>query len=144
MWKQSVWTSTISSHLATLHLKPGGLLTLSGAKAALTGTGGTLAHTHTHTHVFTVLIMMTWLVHVSRQGCRQTLIYWRTHCAYSFVVQPANSCNVGNRKRCRALTRELTYWWSEPRGISRSSQQWEEKVSIKWIQENKTRGKKKE
>ncbi|XP_037317951.2 quinoid dihydropteridine reductase a [Pungitius pungitius] len=40
MWKQSVWTSTISSHLATLHLKPGGLLTLSGAKAALSGTGG--------------------------------------------------------------------------------------------------------
>lgn len=40
MWKQSVWTSTISSHLASLHLKPGGLLTLAGAKAALSGTGG--------------------------------------------------------------------------------------------------------
>lgn len=40
MWKQSVWTSTISSHLAALHLKPGGLLTLAGAKAALSGTGG--------------------------------------------------------------------------------------------------------
>ncbi|XP_037636852.1 quinoid dihydropteridine reductase a [Sebastes umbrosus] len=44
MWKQSVWTSTISSHLATLHLKPGGLLTLSGAKAALTGTGGMVGY----------------------------------------------------------------------------------------------------
>lgn len=40
MWKQSVWTSTISSHLASLHLKQGGLLTLAGAKAALSGTGG--------------------------------------------------------------------------------------------------------
>ncbi|KAF3838760.1 hypothetical protein F7725_010528 [Dissostichus mawsoni] len=40
MWKQSVWTSTISSHLAALHLKPNGLLTLAGAKAALSGTGG--------------------------------------------------------------------------------------------------------
>ncbi|XP_067375165.1 quinoid dihydropteridine reductase a isoform X2 [Channa argus] len=39
MWKQSVWTSTISSHLASLHLKPGGLLTLAGAKAGLSGTG---------------------------------------------------------------------------------------------------------
>uniref|UniRef100_A0A3Q3K376 Quinoid dihydropteridine reductase a n=1 Tax=Monopterus albus TaxID=43700 RepID=A0A3Q3K376_MONAL len=40
MWKQSVWTSTISSRLAALHLKPDGLLTLAGAKAALSGTGG--------------------------------------------------------------------------------------------------------
>ena len=40
MWKQSVWTSTISSHLAALHLKADGLLTLAGAKAALSGTGG--------------------------------------------------------------------------------------------------------
>lgn len=40
MWKQSVWTSTISSHLAALHLNQGGLLTLAGAKAALSGTGG--------------------------------------------------------------------------------------------------------
>lgn len=40
MWKQSVWTSTISSHLAALHLKQDGLLTLAGAKAALSGTGG--------------------------------------------------------------------------------------------------------
>ncbi|NXR15262.1 DHPR reductase, partial [Semnornis frantzii] len=40
MWKQSVWTSTISSHLATKHLKEGGLLTLTGAQAALSGTPG--------------------------------------------------------------------------------------------------------
>lgn len=40
MWKQSMWTSTISSHLATKHLKEGGLLTLAGAKAALDGTPG--------------------------------------------------------------------------------------------------------
>ncbi|KAM7389078.1 hypothetical protein PAMP_023075 [Pampus punctatissimus] len=44
MWKQSVWTSTISSHLAALHLKAGGLLTLAGAKAALSGTGGMVGY----------------------------------------------------------------------------------------------------
>ncbi|XP_064813790.1 dihydropteridine reductase-like [Oncorhynchus masou masou] len=44
MWKQSVWTSTISSHLATRHLIEGGLLTLSGAQAALTGTPGMLGY----------------------------------------------------------------------------------------------------
>ncbi|KAM8732275.1 quinoid dihydropteridine reductase a isoform 2-T2 [Acanthopagrus schlegelii] len=44
MWKQSVWTSTISSRLATLHLKEGGLLTLAGAKAALSGTGGMVGY----------------------------------------------------------------------------------------------------
>ncbi|CAJ1059089.1 quinoid dihydropteridine reductase a [Xyrichtys novacula] len=44
MWKQSVWTSTISSRLAALHLKPGGLLTLAGAKAALSGTGGMVGY----------------------------------------------------------------------------------------------------
>ncbi|KAB0372142.1 hypothetical protein FD755_015934, partial [Muntiacus reevesi] len=40
MWKQSMWTSTISSHLATKHLKEGGLLTLPGARAALDRTPG--------------------------------------------------------------------------------------------------------
>lgn len=40
MWKQSMWTSTISSHLATKYLKDGGLLTLTGASAALGGTPG--------------------------------------------------------------------------------------------------------
>lgn len=68
MWKQSVWTSTISSHLAAQHLKEGGLLTLAGAKAALSGTGGKAL-------VFTVLAMMTRSAHVSRRGfCGQTVI----------------------------------------------------------------------
>ncbi|XP_044536726.1 dihydropteridine reductase isoform X1 [Gracilinanus agilis] len=44
MWKQSMWTSTISSHLATRHLKEGGLLTLAGAKAALDGTPGMIGY----------------------------------------------------------------------------------------------------
>ncbi|KAJ7326753.1 hypothetical protein JRQ81_016512 [Phrynocephalus forsythii] len=44
MWKQSVWTSTISSHLATKYLKEGGLLTLTGAKAALGGTPGMIGY----------------------------------------------------------------------------------------------------
>ncbi|KAM9375344.1 quinoid dihydropteridine reductase a [Pholidichthys leucotaenia] len=44
MWKQSVWTSTISSHLAALHLQSGGLLTLAGAKAALSGTEGMVGY----------------------------------------------------------------------------------------------------
>ncbi|XP_053475212.1 dihydropteridine reductase [Ictalurus furcatus] len=43
-WKQSVWTSTISSHLATKHLKEGGLLTLTGAKAALGPTPGMIGY----------------------------------------------------------------------------------------------------
>ncbi|XP_043428826.1 dihydropteridine reductase [Prionailurus bengalensis] len=44
MWKQSMWTSIISSHLATRHLKEGGLLTLAGAKAALDGTPGMIGY----------------------------------------------------------------------------------------------------
>ncbi|XP_066516132.1 dihydropteridine reductase [Hoplias malabaricus] len=44
MWKQSVWTSTISSHLATKHLKEGGLLTLAGAKASLGPTPGMIGY----------------------------------------------------------------------------------------------------
>ncbi|XP_028832255.1 dihydropteridine reductase-like [Denticeps clupeoides] len=44
MWKQSVWTSTISSHLATKHLKEGGLLTLAGAKAGVSGTPGMVGY----------------------------------------------------------------------------------------------------
>lgn len=59
MWKQSVWTSTISSHLASLHLKPGGLLTLAGAKASLDATPGTaetsiLTKNKTKTHLVIV------------------------------------------------------------------------------------------
>ncbi|XP_051558346.1 dihydropteridine reductase isoform X1 [Myxocyprinus asiaticus] len=44
MWKQSVWTSTICSHLATKHLREGGLLTLAGAKAALGPTAGYIGY----------------------------------------------------------------------------------------------------
>ncbi|XP_035385701.1 dihydropteridine reductase [Electrophorus electricus] len=44
MWKQSMWTSTISSHLATKHLKHGGLLTLAGAKASLGSTPGMIGY----------------------------------------------------------------------------------------------------
>uniref|UniRef100_A0A4W3HU07 Dihydropteridine reductase n=2 Tax=Callorhinchus milii TaxID=7868 RepID=A0A4W3HU07_CALMI len=44
MLKQSVWTSTISSHLATKHLKEGGLLTLAGASPALSGTPGMVGY----------------------------------------------------------------------------------------------------
>ncbi|XP_012861382.2 dihydropteridine reductase, partial [Echinops telfairi] len=44
MWKQSMWTSTISSYLAAKHLKEGGLLTLAGAKAALDGTPGMIGY----------------------------------------------------------------------------------------------------
>uniref|UniRef100_A0A1A9WV23 Dihydropteridine reductase n=1 Tax=Glossina brevipalpis TaxID=37001 RepID=A0A1A9WV23_9MUSC len=38
MWRQSVWTSTISAAVAANHLKPEGLLALTGAKLALEGT----------------------------------------------------------------------------------------------------------
>lgn len=44
MWKQSVWTSTIAGHLATKHLREGGLLTLTGAKASLEGTPGMIGY----------------------------------------------------------------------------------------------------
>ena len=40
MWKQSVWSSTIAGNLATKFLKPGGLLTLTGAAPATDGTPG--------------------------------------------------------------------------------------------------------
>ena len=36
--KQSVWSSVIASRLASLFLRPGGLLTLTGARPALEGT----------------------------------------------------------------------------------------------------------
>ena len=40
MWKQSVWSSVIASHLAAKHLKENGLLVLTGAHPALQGTAG--------------------------------------------------------------------------------------------------------
>lgn len=40
MWKQSVWSSLISASIAANHLKEGGLITLTGAKAALDTTPG--------------------------------------------------------------------------------------------------------
>lgn len=40
MWRQSVWTSATAVHLASKYLKEGGLLQLTGAKAALEGTPG--------------------------------------------------------------------------------------------------------
>lgn len=35
MWKQTVWSSTISATISSRFLKPGGVLTLTGADAAL-------------------------------------------------------------------------------------------------------------
>lgn len=40
MWRQSVWSSLISTSVAATYLKNGGVLTLTGAKAALEGTPG--------------------------------------------------------------------------------------------------------
>ena len=40
MWKQSVWTSVVAAGIAARHLREGGLLVLTGAKAALEGTPG--------------------------------------------------------------------------------------------------------
>lgn len=42
MWKQSVWSSTIAASIAAHHLKDGGFLSLTGAKAALEGTPGSI------------------------------------------------------------------------------------------------------
>jgi len=54
MWKQSVWTSTICSHLATKHLREGGLLTLAGAKAALGPTAGMYACIYSLTLIYDI------------------------------------------------------------------------------------------
>lgn len=42
--KQSVWSSVIAARLASLFLEPGGLLTLTGAKAATEPTPGAVAY----------------------------------------------------------------------------------------------------
>lgn len=44
MWKQSVWSSTISATISSHFLKPGGVLTLTGADAALKGTPGMIGY----------------------------------------------------------------------------------------------------
>ncbi|VDM66943.1 unnamed protein product [Strongylus vulgaris] len=44
MWKQSVWSSAIAARIATKHLKPGGILQLTGALAATHGTAGMIAY----------------------------------------------------------------------------------------------------
>lgn len=44
MWKQSVWSSTISAALASKHLKAGGCLVLPGAQPALKGTAGMMGY----------------------------------------------------------------------------------------------------
>lgn len=40
MWQQSVCSSLISASIAAQHLKEGGIVQLTGAKAALEGTPG--------------------------------------------------------------------------------------------------------
>lgn len=44
MWKQSVWSSTISATVGANHLKTGGLLALTGANPALAGTPGMIGY----------------------------------------------------------------------------------------------------
>ncbi|XP_055642610.1 dihydropteridine reductase [Toxorhynchites rutilus septentrionalis] len=44
MWKQSVWSSTISATVAANHLMSGGLLVLTGANPALNGTPGMIGY----------------------------------------------------------------------------------------------------
>ena len=40
MCQQSVWSSVLAAQLAAKHLKEGGVLTLTGAQPALSGTAG--------------------------------------------------------------------------------------------------------
>lgn len=65
MWKQSMWSSLISASLAASHLKEGGLITLTGAKAALEPTPG-IKNIHTlYYYLFMTLICMScYCVHV--------------------------------------------------------------------------------
>jgi dihydropteridine reductase len=44
MWKQSVWSASISAHLAAHLLKENGVLTFPGACAALAGTPGMIGY----------------------------------------------------------------------------------------------------
>ncbi|GMS84569.1 hypothetical protein PENTCL1PPCAC_6744, partial [Pristionchus entomophagus] len=44
MWKQSVFSSTIASRIGVIHLKKGGILTLTGADAARNGTPGMIGY----------------------------------------------------------------------------------------------------
>lgn len=44
MWRQSVWSSTISATISSHYLKEGGVLTLTGADAALNGTPGMIGY----------------------------------------------------------------------------------------------------
>lgn len=44
MWRQSIWSSLISAEIAAHHLRDGGLLSLTGAKAALEGTPGMIGY----------------------------------------------------------------------------------------------------
>ncbi|KAI0209711.1 Dihydropteridine reductase [Lamellibrachia satsuma] len=44
VWKQSVWTSLIAARLASMYLKEGGLLALTGAKPCLAGTPGMIGY----------------------------------------------------------------------------------------------------
>jgi len=44
MWKQSVCSSTIAASIAAHHLKEGGFLSLTGAKAAIEGTPGMIGY----------------------------------------------------------------------------------------------------
>ncbi|GAB0097026.1 dihydropteridine reductase [Sergentomyia squamirostris] len=44
MWRQSVWTSSISAAIGATHLKPGGVLSLTGAKPALSATPGMIGY----------------------------------------------------------------------------------------------------
>lgn len=44
MWKQSVWSSSIAANIAAHHLKEGGFLSLTGAKAALAETPGMIGY----------------------------------------------------------------------------------------------------
>lgn len=44
MWKQSVWTSAISAAVGAKYLREGGLIVLTGAKPALSGTPGMIGY----------------------------------------------------------------------------------------------------
>lgn len=44
MWRQSVWSSSISATIGSRFLKPGGCLTLTGADAALGATPGMIGY----------------------------------------------------------------------------------------------------
>lgn len=89
MWKQSVWSSLIATSVAAHHLKEGGLLTLTGAFAALQPTPGKNLITLTES----VCYCLQYIVGMIGYGVAKSAVH---HLTKSVAEEsgglPSNSC----------------------------------------------------